>query len=224
MHESVSSSGTPSARPKPITSDLSIVGKRRDDLDCGRESERQRSRQRREELWRRVRKRVAGEWSDIETRETCASHEHGRLRQQDDVAAFEVDVFIGRVEPGWFAADGPVSGRVDVAHVEAKRFDRQHAAKRRRVEQPGDHGDLFRLPRQTHADVDRQDALPVRALRDVGQQHRAVEPAGTKDRGALTALQTEPLRSSRYAIAVYEPEPQPIPNQTSQREAVEPCM
>ena len=44
----------------------------------------------------------------------------GGLRSEDQVAAVDVDVLVGRVERGRLAPHGPVRRREDVAHVEAQ--------------------------------------------------------------------------------------------------------
>ena len=97
MHDSDSSSGTPSSAPSLITSSLCRAVSGVTIAMRAPEAERQRARHRVEEFRRRVRKRVVGERAQGEPGTPQTRAQHGGLREQHDVAAFEVDVLVGRV-------------------------------------------------------------------------------------------------------------------------------
>ena len=108
-------------------------------------------------------------------------HVDGRLRQQNDVAAVEIDVLVGRVEPRRLAADRPVGRRKHVAHVELQLDDRFHDAReRRRREQPRRAFAALRPPRRTRPRRRVRTDGSARCAR-VGEQHGAVEPAREED-------------------------------------------
>ena len=125
MQESVSSSGTPSERPRRITSDLcsersgaSIA------IEVARPSDSARARL----------SKKAGVASGngfpasgpIRIRSIPRPrHVDRRLGEQDDVAALDVDVLVRRVVARSDATDRPVRGRVHVAHVHLERDERQ---------------------------------------------------------------------------------------------------
>ena len=108
MHESVNSSGTPSSNPH--LDDIRLVQRRKRcrDLDRRREPDRQRARHGLEEDRRCIWKRIASQRPHHHDRNPSTRHVDGRLRQQNDVAAVEIDVLVGRVEPRRLASDRPV--------------------------------------------------------------------------------------------------------------------
>ena len=87
-------------RAQPDHVGLLQVPERRLDRKPAIEPERDRPGERREELWRCVRKRVAREWTDHDPVEPSVRAEHGGLREQDEVASHEIDVFVRR-EVAW---------------------------------------------------------------------------------------------------------------------------
>ena len=152
--------------------------KRRLDRQRMIEADRERSRERAEELRRGVWKRIAGERPDRDARDFPLRRDHRGLRQQHDVPPVDVDLFVRRVVGRRLAADGPVRGGVDVAHVELERQRRQDVLRerlrRRQLRQPGA---FRRFPGESDADIKRQDASGPREVRD---QHGAVEAGGAE--------------------------------------------
>ena len=215
MHESVSSSGTPSERPSAITSALCILANgvamsmsAASPIESARDMVSKNS-----GVASGNGLPASGPMKIVAS--AGSRREYRRLGQKNDVAAFEVDVLVGCIEPGRLPADRPVAGRVDVAHVEAKRLDRLNVPERSRCQQSVEHRELFLFPCQPDADVDRHDLLfcrtdPMafrdgRPPRDVGQQHRAVESARAEDCRSLTAFR--PNHYDPPSVRALESEP-----------------
>ena len=178
MQDSVSPRSTLRSSPSVITSDLSIVDERRFDRQRVIEADRQRPRERAEEFGRGVGKRIAGERADRDPRDLALRGDHRGLREQHDVAAVDVDLFVGRVIGRRLAADGPVRGGIDVAHVELERQRRQDVLRERLGGRELRQAGAFRgFPGKADADVERQDASGPREVRD---QHGAVESGGAE--------------------------------------------
>ena len=185
MHDSVSSSGTPSSRPRRITSDLCSAANGAVDRDRCREPDRQRARESR----RRTRPSRPGTDCRRAARSAPgamprARHEHGRLRQQDDVAALEVDVLVGRVEAGRLRRGSP-SGSADrrrACRTQRAAIGRTRSAGERR-EESRRHGALLRFPGE--ADARRRSAGPDPRARRSATQDGAVQAAREEHRGDL---------------------------------------
>ena len=147
MHDRVSSNGTPSSTPILITSALcNAMNGVSTSMGAFTPSESARDIVV-EELGPCVRERIAGEWTHDDLLKPGPRREHGGLRQQHDVAAFEVDVLVRAVECRRLAADGPVRRGVDVAHVDVEYHQVEHAgAWRQGREKSLGSGALVRLP------------------------------------------------------------------------------
>ena len=108
MHDSVSSSGTPSSTPSLITSDLCFRANGASMPDVVREPEAERPCHRLEELRRGVRKRIAGERPERDAPDAALRAVDRRLGEQNDVASRQIDVLVRRVEGRRLAAKRPV--------------------------------------------------------------------------------------------------------------------
>ena len=162
MHDSVSSSGTPRAMPFLMTSDLcNVASGAAMSIGAADPSDRA-SPIVFEERGRRIRKRIAGQRTEQDRPDLVARHVDRGLRQQDDVAAIEVDVLVRRIEGGRLTPDCPMRGRKDIPHVEPEADERLHpTGKRRRRQQPIEHAPFLVLPGEADADIDRHDSLSL---------------------------------------------------------------
>jgi 6-pyruvoyltetrahydropterin/6-carboxytetrahydropterin synthase len=121
---------------------------------------------------------IVGERPERNAANLARCRDNARLGQQHEVAAREVDVFVGRVVGRRRAADGPVRRGVDIAHVEVERGERRYARREDGIgEQVAQHLELASLPRKADADVDR---MRTALLRLQSQKHGTVEAAGEK--------------------------------------------
>ena len=121
MHDKVSSNGTPSATPRRIDVGLAQLRIGGVHVQGVRESQRQRPSHRRSEFRRRIGKWVVTERAEHDAIDAGSGAVYASLREQDDVAARKVDVFVRRVVARRRALDRPVRGCVDVAHVDRQR-------------------------------------------------------------------------------------------------------
>ena len=158
MQESVSCSGTPSERPSRMTSDLcsdssgaSIVIGVASPIDSARASTV-------EECRCGIGEWISGERTNQDPIDAVACHVDRRLREQDDVAALDVDILVRRVVPGRDSPDRPVGFGVDVAHVHLQRYQRQNPAGIRWfVQQPPGGRELIAFPGKAGIHVNRRD-------------------------------------------------------------------
>ena len=157
MQDSVSSNGTPSARA--AADDLGLCWcprkARRSAAACARPSDSARAIAR-AELRRRVGKRVVRERADHEAIDAGRRAVDGRLAEQDDVAARQIHVFVGRVirqaavlrPPNASPRTRRACRRASETSGRARPSQRALASKR------DDHRALGRLPGEADADVD----------------------------------------------------------------------
>jgi hypothetical protein len=181
------------AKFDPLSDDIPLVQRCKGRLDGDRRAkpERQRARHGGEKVRRRIRKRVACERPEQHARDAVLRHVDRRLRQQDDVPALQINVFVRRVERGRRAADRPMRLGKHVAHVESQLYRRLDLSGEWRAgEEPRRHRALFGLPCETDADVERAHRSLAHGVRD---EHGAVEAAGKED-GAIIGA-----RSRRFA-------------------------
>ena len=125
------------------------------------------------ELGRRIREWIVIQGAEHETADARPGAEHTRFAQQHDVAAREVHVLVGRVIRRRPSHERPVSGWIDVPHVDRERNERPQAKGRvDRRQITLDHVALCAFPCQADAHVDRLD-IGTRGF--FGEQHRAVK-------------------------------------------------
>src|SRR5687767_5345589 len=100
--------------------------KRSRDFNLVIQAERQRVAERSEELGRRVRKRVVRERGECDSMDRMARAMDGRLAEEHDVPAGEVDIFVRRVERRRVSGQGPVRGWVEIACGKGQARDRAY--------------------------------------------------------------------------------------------------
>ena len=142
--------GTPSARPRRITSDLSMSVNGAS-MAIGAASPTDNAPAiRSKNSGVASGERIAGKRTNHDPSDAGARHEDRGLREQHDVTPLEVDVLVGRVVRRRFPADRPMSRRVHIAHVDRQADESQHvrAGNGPEFEQPLCHRTLFSLPRR----------------------------------------------------------------------------
>ena len=161
-------------------------GERRRDVETGAPDPATSPRaMRAKELRGRVGKGIAGERTRARGARAEPRAQHRGLGDEHDVAAFEIDVFVRRVVGGRLSDDGPVRGRIDVAHVQRERRQRLRAAGERRRRQ---------------ADV--RSRAPPRPPRPVRSAREWARPTSVSrsSRASSTALSSPPEKSTAEAV------------------------
>jgi hypothetical protein len=128
---------------------------RRIDTNRLRETERQRVSHRVEKFRCCVRKRVSRQRPQRDASDPVLRAIDPRFREEDDVAAGQVDILIRRVECRRLTAERPVRRGIQIPDGKGQSCKGRDRRKRGRQQEMLERGQLLRLPGHTRADVDR---------------------------------------------------------------------